>query len=273
MPKQLGDNTKCKIVEMRAKGHGFSGISKVVKRPRQTIEFFLKRYDKRGTIYNNHPEKSNNPKVIDARTERLLCRCALSNRHSTLQELKNMLSLTACRESIRHVLRRNGIISRKPLKKPALTPEQKTKRLEWAKEHENWTIEMWRRVVWSDETQLHLSHFNAHHKIWRKEGEKMLKEWIEEVKKIGGGSIMLWGAITGNGLRILEQLTVPFIAKEYENVLNENVFPAFNEYDFDFYQEDNDPKHGGQEKQKSLRNGFKIILKYPERIGLLIHQI
>ncbi len=40
--------------------------------------------------------------------------------------------------------------------KPLLTGEHKSKRLNWALEHENWTYEDWAKVVWSDECSVEL---------------------------------------------------------------------------------------------------------------------
>ena len=66
---------------------------------------------------------------------------------------------------------------------------------------------------------------------------------------------MLWGGIAGNGLRILEEIKGTLTSQLYVHILEENVREAFNEYaeSLDYFQEDNDPKHGGNRGAKPTR--------------------
>ena len=41
-------------------------------------------------------------------------------------------------------------------KKPFLDATKKAKRLEWALAHQHWTVEDWRRVIWTDESYIWL---------------------------------------------------------------------------------------------------------------------
>ena len=43
-------------------------------------------------------------------------------------------------------------IARRPIKKQLLTPLMKKKRLSWEKKYKDWTVEQWRKVIFSDET-------------------------------------------------------------------------------------------------------------------------
>ena len=35
---------------------------------------------------------------------------------------------------------------------PMMTPVHRRKRLQWARERRNWTLEQWKKVAWSDES-------------------------------------------------------------------------------------------------------------------------
>ncbi|KAK3560178.1 hypothetical protein QTP86_034671 [Hemibagrus guttatus] len=51
---------------------------------------------------------------------------------------------------------------------------------QWAREHQNWTTEQWKKVAWSDE-----SHFLLHHMDGRQDNApchkaKMVQEWFDD---------------------------------------------------------------------------------------------
>lgn len=69
---------------------------------------------------------------------------------------------------------------------------------------------------------------------------------------------MIWGAIAGNGLRIIHQVVGILTADQYVRILDSHVRDAFNQYNnsLDYYQEDNDPKHAGPHGAKISREWF-----------------
>jgi DNA-binding transcriptional regulator GbsR (MarR family) len=46
----------------------------------------------------------------------------------------------------------------KPTFKPGLTAAMKKARLDFALDHRHWTLEDWKRVIWTDETSVILRH-------------------------------------------------------------------------------------------------------------------
>ena len=51
-----------------------------------------------------------------------------------------------------------GLRSRRPVRVPMLTRVHLQKRLQWAREHQNWTMEQWKKVARSDESRFLLHH-------------------------------------------------------------------------------------------------------------------
>ncbi|KAG1059215.1 hypothetical protein G6F42_028393 [Rhizopus arrhizus] len=49
-----------------------------------------------------------------------------------------------------------GIYAEIKKKKPLLTEKRKKARLAWAKKHQCWTVHDWRRVIFSDETNINI---------------------------------------------------------------------------------------------------------------------
>ena len=77
-------------------------------------------------------------------------------RKSTCVELGHKFEVSAM--IIHRILRANGLRKRKPSWKPGLTDAMKAARYEFAQRHENWLIEDWKNVIWSDETSVVLGH-------------------------------------------------------------------------------------------------------------------
>ena len=58
------------------------------------------------------------------------------------------------RQTTRRVLFRFGIGSYVAIKKPLLTVKDRIKRLNWARKHQDWLVEKWAKVIFSDESNL-----------------------------------------------------------------------------------------------------------------------
>jgi hypothetical protein len=110
------------------------------------------------------------------------------NRETPWSHILSILSFDCGEYAIRTALKKEGYIRRVSRKKPPLSEENRKKRLEWAKEHEDWTDEQWDLVLWSDETW---TQPGRHTRIWttRKIGEEEIyhKDCVQSKyrKKIG----------------------------------------------------------------------------------------
>ena len=58
------------------------------------------------------------------------------------------------RRTVVRALNHCGLRAGEKKKKPGLSRRNIKARLEWAKQHKNWTVEDWKRVIWSDETKI-----------------------------------------------------------------------------------------------------------------------
>ncbi|MCI4375533.1 hypothetical protein PGIGA_G00110650 [Pangasianodon gigas] len=61
-----------------------------------------------------------------------------------------------------------GLCSCRPVRSPILTPVHHRKHLQWAREHQNWTMEQWKKVPWSNESRFLLHHVDSqvHIHLW-----------------------------------------------------------------------------------------------------------
>lgn len=92
-------------------------------------------------------------------------------------------------------LKKLGYRKTKPTRKPGLTTKMREERLQWCLDHQDWTLEDWKRVIWSDETSVVLGHHRGGYKIWRTADEAFVKSCIRPRWK-GYSEFMFWGCFT-----------------------------------------------------------------------------
>ncbi|GFX72991.1 transposable element Tcb2 transposase [Trichonephila clavipes] len=80
-----------------------------------------------------------------------------------------------------------------------LTREHRTARLQWCREHHNWTIQDWACVLFSDESRFSLLSDCRRQLIWRESGTAYRPENIQEKDRYPTCSIMVWAVIMING--------------------------------------------------------------------------
>jgi transposase len=96
--------------------------------------------------------------------------------------------------SVWRMLRQARFKKVKPTKKAGLSEKMRQARLAFARKYENWTIEDWKRVIWTDETAVTLCRRGSF-RIWRRPDEKFLKSCVRNrFKKYS--CFMFWGAFS-----------------------------------------------------------------------------
>ncbi|GFX35732.1 transposable element Tcb1 transposase [Trichonephila clavipes] len=77
--------------------------------------------------------------------------------------------------------------------------QHRTARLQWCREHHNWTEQDWACVLFSDESRFSLLSDCRHQLIWRESGTAYRPENIQEKNRYPTCSIMVWAGIMING--------------------------------------------------------------------------
>ena len=138
-----------------------------------------------------------------------------------------------------------GLKGRVAVKKPRLTTVHKQKRLVWAKEHKNWTVEEWNRVLWSDESKFEIFGNKRRSFVRRRVGERMLEQCTMQTIKHGSGNIMVWGCFGGGQVGSTAKIDGKMTKEVYLKILKEHVLVCGTELIGKrfVFQQDNDPKH------------------------------
>ncbi|GFW00559.1 transposable element Tcb2 transposase [Trichonephila clavipes] len=80
-----------------------------------------------------------------------------------------------------------------------LTRQHRTARLQWCREHHNWTEQDWACVLFSDESRFSLSSDCRRQLIWHESGTDYRPENIQEKDRYPTCSFMVWSGIMING--------------------------------------------------------------------------
>jgi transposase/DDE superfamily endonuclease len=93
--------------------------------------------------------------LLDTPTRKLLVNWATASSRSRdipWAELPKELGWDCSSSAIRTAFKKEGYVRGIRRKCPPLSAKNQQARLDWAIEHENWTIDQWNTVLWSDET-------------------------------------------------------------------------------------------------------------------------
>jgi transposase len=150
-------------------------------------------------------------------------------------------------QTVRNVLKEHRLKAYVKKKRPFLSPKHRKARLAFAQKYQNWTVEDWKRVVWSDETKINQFGSDGRKYIWKQQGEPLGDRGVEPTVKFGGGHIMVWGCMGWNGVGILSEVEGKMDAKQYVNILQEGLVESIQKLEVPeekvIFQQDNDPKH------------------------------
>jgi transposase len=77
-----------------------------------------------------------------------------ANAVQVTRHINTIISHPVCPQTVRNVLKQHSFKAVTKKKKPLLTAVHRKKRLAFALKHREWTVEDWKRVMWSDETKI-----------------------------------------------------------------------------------------------------------------------
>ncbi|GFW16241.1 transposable element Tc1 transposase [Trichonephila clavipes] len=107
--------------------------------------------------------------------DRYIVLSAKRNRRTTAQQVANQFLAASGKQISRKIvarrLRGGGLYARRPVVCVPMTRQHRTARLQWCREHHNWTEQDWACVLFSDESSLNRRRV-ASPRVWLVEGKR-----------------------------------------------------------------------------------------------------
>lgn len=265
--KEMSVDVKKIIIDLKKQGKSLKAIGEIVNRPKSSIQSVINNFKINKTV--KAKKRPGRPRALSGSEIRNIVMCVKKNPKSNAAEIaeeKKQNNLKVSAQTIRRYLNENGLYARTPRIKPLISKINKQKRLSFAKEHLNKSIEFWNNVLFSDESKFCVCNSTRQRKIWRRKGEAMREKNLESSVKGGGGSVMVWGCMSAAGSGNLTFIESTMKAHDYLEILRDNVRSSATNLGLQqswIFQQDNDPKHTAKVVKEWLLYNVPKQLNHP----------
>ena len=185
------------------------------------------------------------------------------------RQLKHITNVECSAETVRRALKEAGLKAVPKKKKPRLLSRHIHQRCHFALQYQHWTVEDWKRVVWSDETKINRIGSDGREWVWKVPGSALTEQHVKGTVKFGGGSLMMWGCMTAKGVGCACCIDGNMNAQLYTRILDEELLRTLTYYELDInemvFQQDNDPKHTSRIARQWLQDKGIEILDWPSQ--------
>ena len=196
--KELTQSQKGGIIAAKKLGHSNSRISTVIGCSCSSIRHVWDLYE----LKSLPKKRTGRSRIFNDFERKHLKRSILRNKKTRRQTLSqihlnyvNKTHKTVSTQTIHKELAKESLHSRILRLSPLISDSNKEKRYLWACTYENWTVEDFKKIVWSDEstyTQFRTSGFG---RIWREPSEEFHKDCIAATVQKSFGR-MFWGCFS-----------------------------------------------------------------------------
>ena len=182
----------------------------------------------------------------------------------TLQgQLRTAAGVTVSDQTIRNCLLAAGLRARRPVVHIPLKQLHRIHPLDWCRCHLQWNGLQWSRVTFSDESCFNLYFNEGGMRVYRRRGERYSDVNVKEHDRYGGGSVMVWAAVTMHRRTPLQFIAGNLSSQRYvDEVMRPMVLPFLRKIGQGaVFQDDNARLHRGHcQECVNARGGHTLYL-------------
>ena len=144
----IGENARVRIVTLwQDARQSQRQVSKITGISQSSVNRIVKRYRETGEILPQRVGKCGRKRLSTSYEDRRILRASMIDPRLTALDIKKEIVSPLSVHTIRRRLIDGGRKSVKPIQKPLLTARMKQSRLQWARNHKDWTSAQWEKWV------------------------------------------------------------------------------------------------------------------------------
>ena len=247
---ELADTKRAQIIALWEAGVAQVDIGKQLGESKQCVSYTIKRFKDTGS-FKSKP-RSGRPRVTSKNTDRLIRRASVKHPTASASSISNLLPAPVSTRTIQRRLHTEfNLKAYKAAKKPLLSAKNIRDRYTFCKRVENWTSEMWSRVLFSDETIIKQFANRGSAKVRRPPGKRYDPRYIIPTVK-HSNSVMIWGSfsMSGRGNLWFLPANTTMNASNYLQLLKDNLQPMMGVRETTIFMHDGAPCH----QAKTVKN-------------------
>lgn len=230
--KNLSKELKSKICDLSRAGHTPTYIAQFYKVSRNTVKGII-RCSKLQKIEGVKKKPGRKHKLGPRCIRRLLNYVRDNNRQplfviATRFRTKDGVKLSE--RTIRRYLHKNGVNSYVAASKPYLSTKHITVRLNWCVIRQQWSIQQWSKVAFTDESSFTLRPTKNYARVWRQQGTRYAAKNVVPTFKSGFVSLSVWGLFSARGRSPLVLIDGTLNQFKYIEILSKYVLPFKTEF-------------------------------------------
>lgn len=245
--KEYSTDIKEAVIHALKIGRNQAEVARNFGISRQLVNVWNRLYRIRGHVNNKF--RQGRPRKTTIRIDKIIKRQSIADPRKTARQITDDLrqnyAVDVHVSTVKRRLVDQGLLGRRPSKKPFISAKNRKARIAFAKIHCNWTTEEWSRVLWSDESKFNLMSSDGVKYIRRPKNERFKVRYQVPTIKHGGGHVMVWGCFSSRGVGPLCRIENTMDRFVYKDILDKHMLPYArrNMPRNWIFQQDNDPKH------------------------------
>ena len=267
---QLSLGSRQSIVELKKVGLTNDSIAKQLGCHRRSVDRFLIHYEETGSV--EPKPKDGRPRKTNAHQDSVLEKLSLGDRKASAAELNKRWRTSSkgrvqvSRQTVNRRLLGMQLPARTPRRKPLKSEAIRAKRLKFAEDHANWSVEQWQRIIFSDETWIQIHANGRLQFVRRRVGEEFHPDCVVSTTK-NPLKVMMFGAISHVNKSRIVFIDGNVNAEKYQETLRRGKIREFidaHPNPLAEFMEDGAPGHRAQStKDWHRRNGVTLFQGWP----------
>jgi transposase len=269
--KDLTISQKGGIITAKKLGHKNVEIAKAVGCSKASVTRVLAAHGA-GKISKGRPGRR---RILDTPKRKALKAALIKDKNSRRQNLSQVIAVATkinCGQkvskcTVQRALKEINMRSCIPRRKPLISATNKERRLAWCLERSHWTVEDWKKVIWSDESTFAQFQKSGWGRVWREPGEEFHEDCIASTVK-HSPQRMFWACFSFFNLGPIVPLSGSVNGEAHRETLAKYAIPtvkgqAQKQRKKFYFQEDNAPVHTAKIARDFLLSSGVQVLPWP----------